>query len=242
MNKSELKYKQLVKYLMKDKEQLESIKVLGKKRELAIKHLVKRGVFCVPDEGELDYLLEEWGLDFEDVFGKDDGYINLVNGGFIIPALDSRFNIIFFINYNWERGGARKYLNVFPDGFNDLPNNMKMFGMHNMEKGIKEGWIVVVEGIFDVIRLETYGIPAVALMSNKVMDYHKRFLSRFSRVIYVSDADEQGQRGKNKVLQSISNAIHVPIEGLSKDVDEFAVEDEIGFEEWINQLTMYKNT
>lgn len=241
MVKSELKYRPLVKYLMKDDEQLESLKILSKKREISIKHLVKRGIFCVPEIGELDYLLEEWDLDFEDVFGKDSSYINLVNEGFIIPALDSRFNIIFYINYNWERGGARKYLNVFPDEFNDLPINMKMFGMHNMEKGIKEGWIVVVEGIFDVIRLESYGIPAVALMSNKVMDYHKRFLSRFNRVIYVSDADEQGQRGKNKVLKSIPNAIHFPIEGLSKDVDDFSVEDPIGFDGWIEKLKIYKD-
>src|SRR5699024_10480665 len=103
----------------------------------SIKHLGKRGIFCVPEIGALDYLFEAWDLDFEDVFGKDSSYINLVNEGFIIPALDSRFNIFFYINYNCERGGAIKYLSVFMDEFNDLPINMKMFGMHNMEKGIK---------------------------------------------------------------------------------------------------------
>src|SRR5699024_10055986 len=111
----------------------------------------------------------------------------------------------------------------------------------NMEKGINEGWIVVVEGIVDVIRLESYGIPAVALMSNKVMDYHKRCMSRVNGVIDVSDADGQGERGKNKVLKSIVSAIHVPIEGISKDVDDFSVEDPIGFDGWIEKLKIYKD-
>jgi len=240
MEKLGLKYKELVRYLLKDKEQQESLRVLGKKREMSLKALVRRGIFCVPDEGELSYLLEQWDLDFEECFGKDGEYVRLVNGGFIIPVLDSMNNIIFYVNYNWERGAARKYLNVFPDEFLEIKTNMKMFGMHNMEWGIQEGYIVVVEGIFDVIRLEEYGIPAVALMGNKLMDYHKRFLSRFDRVVYVSDADDAGALGKNKVLREVPNAVHYGIKGLSKDVDEFAVEDEVNFKYWLEGLKRYK--
>lgn len=236
-----LKYRDLVMYMKDDKEQLNSLKVLSHNRDIDLKYLVGRGVFCVPDEGEIYYLLEQWGLDFEEVFGKDaDRGMFLVNEGFIIPVLDSERNIVFYINYNWERSPARKYLNIFPDGFTDLKMRVKMFGMHNMAKGIKEGWMVVVEGVFDVIRLESVGIPAVALMGNKLTEYHKRFLSRFDRVVYIPDTDSGGEIGKKNVLKGLSNAVQFPIEGLSKDVDEFAVSDPISFNMWVEQLKYYK--
>src|SRR5699024_4926058 len=128
MEPLDLKYKDLVRYLIKDEEQHKSLRILCEQRGIDLKHLVRRGIFCVPDADELSYLLEEWDLEFEHVFGKERDHLKLVNEGFIIPVLDSSFRIIFYVNYNWERGSARKYLNVFPDDFNDLEVNMKMFG------------------------------------------------------------------------------------------------------------------
>lgn len=233
-----LNYKKLVEYLVNDEEQRELLKILAEKRGMELKTLLRRGIFGVPDKDELGYLLEQWGLSFEDVFGKDEVSVKLVNEGFIIPVLDSSYNVIFYVNYNWERGSARKYINVYPDGFDT--SKMKMFGTHNLAKGVKEDWIVVVEGMFDEIRLEEYGIPSVAIMGNKVTDYHVQFLSRFSTVIYISDADEQGFYGWQKVKNRVDTAIHYPIKSLSKDVDSFAQDDPMNFKEWLDGLKAYR--
>jgi|SRR5690625_3042568 len=231
-----LNYKELVRYLVKDETQRESLEVLSKKRELPQKVLLKRGIFCVFDTDELSFLLEEWNLTFEDAFGKETDQVRLLNEGFIIPVLDSSYRIMFFVNYNWERGSGRKYLNVYPDSLSQSATNMKMFGAHNLSQAVKEDWIVVVEGIFDCIRLEHEGIPAVSIMGTKLLEYHKRFLNRFTKVIYISDADFEGYKGWQNVQKGLDNVIHYPIKGLSKDVDEFATRDTRGFAEWLDGL------
>lgn len=233
-------YKELVKYLMKDKEQIKTLKILSEYRNIPLKYLVRRGIFCIPDTDELSYLLEEWNMTFEEFFGKDISSVKLLNEGYIIPVLDSSYRIRFFVNYNWERGKARKYLNVFPDNFIESSKTLKMFGMHNMSQGIKEDWIVLVEGMFDVIRLESEGIPTVALMGNKLLEYHKIFLKRFNKVVYISDTDFMGILGWKKVRKGLDNVIHYPIKGLSKDVDEFAVEDTLNYKEWLKGLKMHR--
>lgn len=235
-----LKYKELVKYLIEDKEQQESLKVLAQKRDMSLKTIIKSGIFCVPDKEELAYLLETWGLSFEEAFGKDESDFRLLNEGFIIPVLDSSYNILFFVNYNWERGGARKYFNVYPDYLNELPMNMKMYGQHNLATAVKEDWIVVVEGVFDSIRLTEYGIPSAATMGTRFLEFQKRFLSRFSKVIYVSDADYEGQLGWRNFQKKAENAIHYKIQGLHKDVDEFCTKDPRNFEEWVTELKRYR--
>lgn len=236
----QLKYKELVKYLAQDETQQESLKVLAKKRNMPLKSIIRRGIFCVFDTDELSFLLEEWGLSFEDAFGKDREDVRLLNEGFIIPVLDSSYRIIFFVNYNWERGGARKYLNVYPDEFSKNGMNMKMFGAHNLAQAVKEDWIVVVEGMFDTVRLESVGIPAMSLMGTKLLEYHKRFLSRFTRVVYVSDTDGQGITGWRNVNKGLDNVIHFPITSIEKDVDEFASKDPRGFKSWVQELKKYR--
>lgn len=235
-----IKCKDIVKYIAKDKEQLKILKLLAEKRKLKLKDIVKRGIFAVPDQDELDYLLEQWGYSFEDVFGKETTDVNLVTNGFMIPVLDSSNRILFYINYNWERVKSRHYLNVFPDELYNLSGNIKMYGGHNLAKGIKEGWVVVVEGLFDGVRLETEGVPVVALLGSKLLDFHKVFLSRFDQVIYIPDNDAAGEKGWRSVKYGLDNAFKYKVEGLYKDVDEFAREGGMDYELWLKRLKMYR--
>src|SRR5690625_7522608 len=98
---------------------------------------------------------------------------------------------------------------------------MKMFGAHNVSQVVKEDWIVVVEGIFDCIRLEHEGIPAVSIMGTKLLEYHKRFLNRFTKVIYISDADFEGYKGLKNVHKGLDNVLHKHIMTITKVVDVF---------------------
>lgn len=236
----ELKYTDLVRYLIKDKEQHELLKMLAEKRGLSLKEIVRRGIFAVPDEDELDYLLEQWGLTFEDAFDRDIGDVRLFKEGFIIPILDSRRRVTFFINYNWERDKSRQYFNVFPGNLYDLDVEVKMYGAHNLDQGIKEGWIVVVEGIFDAIVLESEGIPAVALLGSKLLDYTKIFLSRFEQVIYIPDGDFAGNKGWKNMYYGLDNVFKFELDGTYKDVNDYALSGGIEYKQWLNKLKRYR--
>lgn len=236
----DLGYRELVRYLIKDEEQLKILKMLSERRGFRLRDIVRRGIFAVPDRDELDYLLESWGKDFEGCFGLGVEDVGLVTEGFIIPVLDSSNRVLFYINYNWERVEGRHYINVFPDRLGELKTNIKMFGAHNLEKGLKEGWVVVVEGIFDAIRLESEGIPAVALMGSKLMRYHQLFLERFEKVVYIPDNDTTGEQGWRSVSAGLENVIRIDVISKYKDVDEFALKGKQEYREWLGKLKQHR--
>ncbi|MFV1457822.1 hypothetical protein VJ282_35200, partial [Bacillus mycoides] len=104
----------------------------------------------------------------EEDLDMDEISLGLFERGYIIPVWDGYMNIMFYINHSWLRDKSKKYLNIYPITNSKNLKEMKMYGMHNLKQGLDEDRIVVVEGVFDVLRLEQYGIPAVSLMGTKV--------------------------------------------------------------------------
>lgn len=235
-----LEHNKLVEYIAQDEEQIKLLEMLAERRGMRVEDLAKGGIFAVPNRDELDYLLEAWELTFEEAFGKDREEVRLLNEGFIIPIYDSSYRVLFFINYNWERDKSRHYINVFPEGIRDLTVNVKMYGGHNLEQGIREGWMVVVEGLFDAKRLEAEGIPVVALLGSELLDYQKLFLRRFEQVLYIPDNDFTGAKGWRKVREGLDNVFKYEIDGTYKDTDEYALKGGIEYRQWIERLKMYR--
>lgn len=95
------------------------------------------------------------------------------------------------------------------------------------------GSVVVVEGIFDALHLDAYGVPAIATMGADVNAYKGTVLNLFDRVICVPDNDKAGQRAlleKKWQVPPHSSFLYVEEkryqfgEGLSfqvKDIDNF---------------------
>lgn len=95
------------------------------------------------------------------------------------------------------------------------------------------GSIVVVEGIFDALHLDAYGVPAIATMGADVNAYKGAILNLFGKVICVPDNDEAGQKALlKKKWQVPTNSTFLYVEekryqfgeGLSfqvKDIDNF---------------------
>jgi 5S rRNA maturation endonuclease (ribonuclease M5) len=95
----------------------------------------------------------------------------------------------------------------------DFRRGAELFGQHAtrlVEPGFRDtiaaDGIVVVEGFNDVIGLDSLGVPAVAIMSNKITEQQvtkvERWAKRLSggRVTLFFDADEAGDSGAKEAL------------------------------------------
>ena len=95
----------------------------------------------------------------------------------------------------------------------DFHRGLELFGQHASrldEPGYRETiarcGIIVVEGFNDVLGLDAIGVPAVAIMSNKITDEQVAKVERFAkmlaggRVTLMFDADDAGDVGAKEAL------------------------------------------
>jgi 5S rRNA maturation endonuclease (ribonuclease M5) len=104
----------------------------------------------------------------------------------------------------------RPYKHKFPVDFH---RGQELFGQHASrlgEPGFRETiarcGIIVVEGFNDVLGLDGIGIPAVAIMSNKITEHQIAKVERFAKglvdgkVTLLFDADDAGDEGTKEAL------------------------------------------
>ncbi|MBI2808177.1 MAG: toprim domain-containing protein [Planctomycetes bacterium] len=110
-----------------------------------------------------------------------------------------------------QRGKEKKpYKHKFPVDFH---RGQELFGQHASrlsEPGYRETiascGIIVVEGFNDVIGLDDIGVPAVAIMGNKITEQQVVKLERFAkslaggRVTLLFDADNAGDEGAKEAI------------------------------------------
>lgn len=95
----------------------------------------------------------------------------------------------------------------------DFHRGLELFGQHAArlaEPGYKDliatCGIIVVEGFNDVLALDSLGVPAVAIMSNKITDAQLIKINRFAmtlsggKVTLLFDADDAGDEGARETL------------------------------------------
>jgi 5S rRNA maturation endonuclease (ribonuclease M5) len=95
----------------------------------------------------------------------------------------------------------------------DFHRGLELFGQHagrleepGYRERISDVGIVVVEGFNDVLGLDAIGVPAVAIMSNKITEQQVEKLTRFARglsggrVTILFDADDAGDEGAKEAL------------------------------------------
>ncbi len=104
----------------------------------------------------------------------------------------------------------RPYKHKFPVDFH---RGQELFGQHasrlnepGYREAIASGGIVVVEGFNDVIGLDAIGVPAVAIMSNKITEHQVAKIERFAKLLaegkvtLLLDADDPGDDGAKEAL------------------------------------------
>jgi hypothetical protein len=112
----------------------------------------------------------------------------------------------------------------FVKGFH---RGLELFGQHALSaEGTTEKLrglgLVVVEGPNDVIRLDTLGVPAVALCSNTITRQQAGKAARLARhvaggvVTVFLDEDEQGENGMKQALAYLAQLVPVQLAWTSK--------------------------
>lgn len=75
--------------------------------------------------------------------------------------------------------------------------------LYNYANILQKDYAVVVEGIFDAIKLYNCGIPGVCIFSSKISDMQYALLSAFSKVLLAFDGDAAGKRAFSETLKYI---------------------------------------
>lgn len=162
----------------------------------------------------------------------DKGSFTLV-GRVVVPIRNVDGSIATLVGW---RKGFPKYYTIADK---DFSKESHWFNLDRaLEKSFKgderyRGAIIVVEGIFDALHLDAYGIPAIATMGSDVNAYKGAMLGLFGKVICIPDNDSAGQKAllqKRWQVPSSASFLYVEEkryqfgEGLSfqvKDIDNF---------------------
>ena len=87
-------------------------------------------------------------------------------------------------------------------------------------QAIEEGYIFVVDGIFDKRRLSAEGYNAVSLMGSALTFWHKLYLSKIRNIIVIPDNDLAGEQLVRKCKRAFSH-VSVLRQNITWDIDDF---------------------
>jgi len=156
---------------------------------------------------------------------KGPGYYDRFRNRVIFPITDVRGRIIGFGGRALDEKSLPKYLNspespVFKKG-------ETLFGLAQAKEAVsKEGFVLVVEGYFDLVAMHRHGfLNSVATMGTALTTDHIRILKGYTSSIYaLFDSDDAGKkaalRGLNLFLNEDISCRAVLLD-QGKDPDEF---------------------
>ena len=166
-------------------------------------------------------LMEKFGLIRKNQSGN---YYDFFRNRIMFPIIDLKGNVIAF--------GARtigtdkaKYINT-PDTKYFNKSNI-LYGLNEAKYHIRDfGYIVIVEGYFDVIAMHKNGFKnTVATLGTSLTKEHATLLSRFTdKIIMMFDSDQAGQKAISRSIDVFSaGAFDIRIANVpdAKDPDEF---------------------
>ena len=144
--------------------------------------------YCEPDVEILKNASEELGL-----LSKK-GYFLLTNR-FIIPVYDLAGNLCTLIGYYPDN---RKYITLPTPFFSRECMFFNFKQAYDLSFKEYDGFVILVEGIFDCLSLRSIGLPAIATMGATVSEYKCELLKLFSKVLAIPDDDKTGRRALNR--------------------------------------------
>jgi len=140
------------------------------------------------------HTLEERGIshDLAEYFGM--GYCSrgYFQDRIVVPVHDGEGKLLGYIG-RATNAMEPKYL--LPRGF---PLGKILFNMHRVKDAER---VVVVEGVFDAVRVHAAGYPVVALLGSQLTQGQAVLLRGFRSVVYLLDGDEAGRRAVEKILE-----------------------------------------
>lgn len=191
-------------------------------RDLHVDYLYKQGAFFVHND---DYMVEKFGLVIKEPglgiyrFGRC-----TLAGRLAIPIRFMDGTVRGFIGYSKkpkelpDDESFIKYLYPPKDCF---PKSRYFYVMPDeYKKAIDDGYVCIVDGIFDKIILQCLGINAVSLCGSALTKWHRYYLHFIKHKIVIADNDVAGRNLAGKCKRYLSNCVEI-IQPKSGDIDSF---------------------
>lgn len=202
----------------------------NKVRSMDYKICLEAKAFFIPNN---DYLLE---YTIPEVLNDQYGIYNyegicLWHSNIVFPIFDlgnsivglGGFNPVNYVKAHETHDWTITYYqyskkSIFPKG-----RFMYMLpGIYN--KALKDGYLIVVDGLFDAVHLSSYGFNAAALMGSSITDEIIMQLRFIKKVIIISDNDAAGLQFIRTLKTHLHNTVTI-YQGETKDVDELLKTD-----------------
>lgn len=205
--------------------QLSFIKTVAEDvREVSADLLISMKAFFVPNN---DYMIKYFGEGIQDY--EYDCYWQgecVWQGYLIIPVTNINGRIVGFTGFNAynrlvsieENKWDLQYYRVSSDRlFNKsnyvfCPNGV-------IQKAIKDGYIVITDGNFDMLSLNMYGINAGALLGSYLSEVIIAQLLFIDKIYVSCDNDEAGVKLVQRMKKKLNNVYYLKQNGF-KDIDD----------------------
>jgi len=137
-------------------------------------------------------------INFFNLAWVDSGYYA---GRLIIPIYDSLGSLVTFEARDMTGMAEKKAL--YPKG---SPVGHLLFNNHNLSNDL--AWIT--EGIWDAVRLWTFGEPALATFGAHITNHQAQMLiDKYENIFLLFDGDEAGQRAREESLEKLKPYVNV---------------------------------
>ena len=158
----------------------------------------------------------------------------------IIPIFDLKDNIIGFGGRTLDENIQSKYLNTAENEV--FKKGQILYGLNWAKESIKKyGFVIIVEGYFDLLKLHLNGLDnVVAPLGTALTDFHLKILKRWTeKILLVFDSDQAGSSATLRSLESIlRNRFDAKIAPLPLGLDPDSFVDNYGinsFKNFINE-------
>lgn len=190
-------------------------------RNIPVEELYKRKMFYIPND---EYLIYFFGIEALDK--RYDLYFNSSTCKFykrlIMPITNFNGSVAGFCGYDdgSEYGDSNfiKYLYQTYAAFHK--DRYFYVTVAEYAKAIMDGYIFIVDGMFDQVRLSMNGYNAVSIMSSNFTKYHKKFLECIPNKIVIPDNDDAGLELYRKLLKPFPKTTCL-MQNEVKDIDIF---------------------
>lgn len=190
-------------------------------RHMPVEEFYKRRMFFVPND---EYMVHFFGTEI--LSKKYDMYYDSKMCRYYkrlaMPIQNFNGEISAFCGYDdgSEYGGENFIKYLYP-GYSSLHKDRFLYiGRDEYVKAVQEDYIMLVDGMFDQVRLESFNFNAASIMSSNYTKYHQEYISVIKHKIVVPDNDEAGLKLARKIRESYPDAV-IMYQTECKDIDQY---------------------
>ena len=149
---------------------------------------MKLGYCQIEDTENLGDMRRELGL-----VSKKDNF--LLNERFIVPVHNVENRIVALIGY---LNDTKKYITTPSPYFSKECMFFNFNQAYELSWREYNGFVILVEGIFDCLSLRSIGLPCIATMGASVSKFKCELLKLFKKVLAIPDDDDTGRKALDR--------------------------------------------